>query len=311
MAAFHNHRGGYIVFGIKDSPRKIVGLKNDNFERFPQERFTESINALFSPAIDWETGIITINQSLNDQHQQEIKIGWIYTKEGEYKPTIAQKANNNEKINNGDIFYRYRARTEKIKYPELNGIIENRINKDRENLIKILETIKNTETVNLGIINYSTARLTTPYGVDAIFDKKLVTQVLKKAKFIHEGSFNETEGIPVLKITGNLDLAEEIPVPEGDPETTHPYIQKQLAENLKVTPNLIHAMIWYYKMKNSIKYHLEISTSKNGKAKVHKFSEFALKYLKEKLHELQTHPDELEKILTLYKKELATRRVKK
>ena len=68
--------------------------------------------------------------------------------------------------------------------------------------------------------------------VDVAFDRRLVTQVLKKAKFIKEGSFNETDGIPVIKVTGNIDLAEEVPVPEGNPDETHPYIQRQLAEKL-------------------------------------------------------------------------------
>ena len=30
MAAYANNSGGYIIFGITDSPSKIVGLKNDN-----------------------------------------------------------------------------------------------------------------------------------------------------------------------------------------------------------------------------------------------------------------------------------------
>ncbi len=32
MAAFANNSGGYIIFGITDTPRRIIGLKNDNFE---------------------------------------------------------------------------------------------------------------------------------------------------------------------------------------------------------------------------------------------------------------------------------------
>ena len=32
MAAYSNNRGGYIIFGVKDKPRNIIGLKNDNFE---------------------------------------------------------------------------------------------------------------------------------------------------------------------------------------------------------------------------------------------------------------------------------------
>ena len=122
---------------------------------------------------------------------------------------------------------------------------------------------------------------------------------MKKAKFIKEGSFHETEGIPVIKVTGNIDLAEEVPVPEGNPDETHPYIQKQLAEKLGISTQDLYALIWYYKMKEARKYHLEITVSRSGKS--HKFSEFALQFLKEKLKELEDKPEEFDMIRKAYK----------
>jgi hypothetical protein len=50
----------------QDSPRKIVGLKNDNFENLKQEVFTDAINALFSPAIEWEMGTIVLEEEKED-----------------------------------------------------------------------------------------------------------------------------------------------------------------------------------------------------------------------------------------------------
>ncbi|MBP3655942.1 MAG: putative DNA binding domain-containing protein [Clostridia bacterium] len=279
MAAYSNNRGGYIIFGVKDNPRSIVGLKNSNFENLNQEQFSEAINSLFAPAMDWECGTLTIDIPNVDGEVISYRIGWIYTSKAEYKPIIAQKSNDTEKIASGDVFYRYRARSEKIKFAEMNRIIEKRMAKEREGLLKLFEVIRDNNTANLGIVNYSNGKITTPYGVDVTFDRKLVTQVLKKAKYIKEGSFRETEGIPVIKVTGNIDLAEEVPVPEGNPDETHPYIQKQLAEKLGITTQDLYALIWYYKMKEAKKYHLEITVSKTGKT--HKFSAFALQFLKE------------------------------
>ncbi|MDR1159020.1 MAG: ATP-binding protein [Syntrophomonadaceae bacterium] len=51
MAAFSNNRGGYIIFGVKDNPREVVGVKANNFENFNQEKFTGAVNSLFSPEI--------------------------------------------------------------------------------------------------------------------------------------------------------------------------------------------------------------------------------------------------------------------
>lgn len=299
MASYSNHRGGYIIFGVKDNPRAIVGLKNNNFDNLNQEQFSETINSLFAPAMEWDCGVLTIGISSPNGEIIDYRIGWIYTAEAEYKPIIAQKANDSEKIAGGDVFYRYRARSEKIKFAEMSRIIEARIAKEREGLLKLLEVIRDSETANLGIVNYTNGKITTPYGVDVAFDRKLVTQVLKKAKFIKEGSFHETEGIPVIKVTGNIDLAEEVPVPEGNPDETHPYIQKQLAEKLGISTQDIYALIWYYKMKEAKKYHLEITVSRSSKT--HKFSEFALQFLREKLKEMEDKPDEFDKIRQAYK----------
>lgn len=299
MAAYSNNRGGYIIFGVKDNPRSIVGLKNNNFDNLNQEQFSEAINSLFAPAMDWDCGIFTIDIPTLNGDTVSYKIGWIYTYEAEYKPIIAQKVNDGEKISSGDVFYRYRARSEKIKFAEMSRIIEARATKEREGLLKLFEVIKDSKTANLGIVNYNNGKITTPYGVDVAFDRKLVTQVLKKAKFIKEGSFHETDGIPVIKVTGNIDLAEEVPVPEGNPDETHPYIQKQLAEKLGISTQELYALIWYYKMKEARKYHLEITVSRSGKS--HKFSEFALQFLKEKLKEMEDKPEEFDMIRKAYK----------
>lgn len=303
MAAYANNRGGYILFGVKDNPRTVIGLSNNNFDNLNQEQFTEAINSLFSPAIEWECGIVIVDVPTKTDDgktsTEKKKIGWIYSEEAEQKPIIAQKANEGEKIASGDVYYRYRARTQKIKYAEMARIIDERTAKEREGLLKLFEVIRKSETANLGIVNYSNGKITTPYGVDVAFDRKLVTQVLRKAKFIKEGSFNETDGIPVIKVTGNIDLAEEVPVPEGNPDDTHPYIQKQLASKLGISTQDLYALIWYYKMKEAKKYHLEITVSKNGKT--HKFSEFALQFLQEKLKEFSSNPAEFDKIRTAYK----------
>jgi hypothetical protein len=89
--------------------------------------------------------------------------------------------------------------------------------------------------------------------------------VLRKAKFIKEGSFSETDGIPVIKVTGNIDLAgKKYQSLMAIPDDTHPYIQRQLARSEYLEQDL-YALVWYYKMKEANKYHLAITTSKNSK----------------------------------------------
>ena len=303
MAAFANNRGGYIIFGVSDKPRRIKGLTNNKFDSINQEAFTDAINSLFSPELDWECGMFEMVLPAHfsgEEMNTTKKIGWIYTREAEYKPVIAMKNNETEKISSGDVYYRYRARTQKIKHAEMAKLIEQRLAKEREGILRIMEIIRKSDSANIGIINYNNGRFSTPYGIDVAFEKKLVKQVLQKAKFIKEGSFDETKGIPVIKVTGNIDLAEEVPVPEGNPDETHPYIQKQLAETLGISTQDLYALIWYYKMKEAKKYHLEITTSRTSKT--HKFSNYALQFLKEKLIELNEKPSEFVRIRQAYRK---------
>jgi len=308
MAAYANNRGGYIVFGVKDNPREVVGLKSNNFENLNQETFTDAINSLFAPSLDWECGsfILEIDTAIvyaNGETEKKVVekcIGWLYAEEAEYKPVIAQKTDSGEKIVSGDVFYRYRARSEKIKYAEMSRIIDERSTKERESMLKLFEVIRKSGTSNLGIVNYSNGKLTTPYGVDVAFDRKLVTQVLKKAKFIKEGSFKETEGIPVIKVTGNIDLAEEVPVPELDPDKGYPYMQKDLAEKLDITSQDLYALVFYYKMKEAKRYSIGVTTSRNG-GQSFKFSDFALQFLDYKLAELTNNTSEFDKIRMSYK----------
>lgn len=288
MAAFANNRGGYILFGIKDNPRQIVGV-NSAFKGFAQEQFTEYLNSLFAPEIRWDSGIVDIGDK---------SVGFIYTEEAESKPIIAQKAESSEKITSGDVYYRYRARSEKMKCAEMHRVITDRVAKERENLLKLFEVIRKSETANLGIINYDKGSFSTPSGVDVAVDRRLILQVLRKAKYIKEGSFNETDGQPVLKVTGDIDLAEEIPVPDIEPDIKYPYIQKDMAKKLDVLPYEVQALVWKYKIKGQKKFHMEVTTSKSNK--VHKFSDIALQFLADKLNAMKDNCTALDQIKAEY-----------
>ena len=57
MAAFANNAGGYIVFGVGDKPRNLIGLKDKNLSQFEElkvEEFTKNLLEYFSPEIKWE-----------------------------------------------------------------------------------------------------------------------------------------------------------------------------------------------------------------------------------------------------------------
>ena len=63
FAAFANNRGGYILFGVEDSPRRPTGLSESALERFSSidpRRITEPLLSLFAPVIDWEAEVVEV-----------------------------------------------------------------------------------------------------------------------------------------------------------------------------------------------------------------------------------------------------------
>ena len=289
MASYANNRGGFIIFGVTDAKREFIGI-TDAFENIKQEILTEFLNSMYSPEILWEIGFMMFENK---------RVGYIYTLESLNKPVVALKNENDSKVNCGDILYRYRARTGKIKYPEMRKIIDDRVEKERKMLFQHFEAIFKGGTTNVGIVNYAKGTLSTPDGVNLSVDKRLIVQILKKAKFIKEGSFDENGGQPVLKISGNLDIAEEIPVPNIEPDIQYPHIQKQLSEKLGITSHALYTLIWKYQLKGVKKFHIEITTSKSNK--VHKFSDIALQFLTEKINENKNNVNYFSEIKSEYK----------
>ncbi|MHA2621723.1 MAG: AlbA family DNA-binding domain-containing protein [bacterium JZ-2024 1] len=131
MASFANKSGGYIIFGIKDGPRKIVGINADKFNEPPQEKITSFLLEYFNPEIKWDIGLVEHNG---------VCVGYIYTYKAESKPVICKKSKDNI-IRPGEIYYRYRAQTRNIEYGELKAIIDKIKETERKNWMKIFKRI--------------------------------------------------------------------------------------------------------------------------------------------------------------------------
>jgi predicted HTH transcriptional regulator len=85
FAAFSNCIGGYLIFGVTNSPRKLVGLSDSSvkqFEKIDPEKITGYLLDIFSPDIQWEQELFQIN----GKH-----FGVFYVHESKHKPIIAKK----------------------------------------------------------------------------------------------------------------------------------------------------------------------------------------------------------------------------
>lgn len=188
MAAYANRDGGYIIFGIKDSPHEILGLNSSNFESLDEEKVTSYLNEVFSPEINWSKLQVEVDEK---------KIGIIYTYQSKNKPIICTK--NDDVIKEAEIYYRYRGRTEKIKYPEFIELLNKKIENERKLWMNHLEKISKIGVENVGLLDIREGRIEGPAGTLYI-DEKL----LKELEFIKEGEFQEKKGTKTLKLIGEI-----------------------------------------------------------------------------------------------------------
>ncbi len=196
MAAFANNNGGYIVFGVKDSPKEIIGLRNNNFDNFDEAKMSGYINESFSPEIIFEKFVI---------QAQSRNIGILFIHKARYKPIICCR--NAGILKESDIYYRYSGRSEKIKYPELKLIIEQALEDEKKSWWEHFEKISKIGTTNAAILDLNSGEINGHAGT-LVIDKKLIP----KLKFIKEGVFREG-GKPVLKLIGDVKPVSITPVP--------------------------------------------------------------------------------------------------
>jgi len=117
-AAFANAKGGYIVYGVANSPHKLIGLKDNRFDQLDPAIMTGYLSDHFDPEVEW------------DQHLHEVDnklYGILYFYESRNKPVICRKgADDGKSLKEGEIYYRYKGRSQTIRYAELKELIEER-----------------------------------------------------------------------------------------------------------------------------------------------------------------------------------------
>lgn len=226
MAAFANAKGGYIVFGIGDKPRSLIGLKNQSFDNLDTEKVTELLNQVFVPEIDWDMHVFELHRK---------SYGLLYVYESLRKPVICQ-SNLGKTIKESDIYYRYRGRTERIKYPELAAIFDALKERERNHWLERIKQLATIGIENAAVLDLKTG-IAAGSGGKLIIDESLLSQL----DFIKEGEFDEREGIPVIKITG-----EATPI-QGS--LIQPTESNYIATGIR-TPDIIEAFLGKKKVNN-------------------------------------------------------------
>ncbi len=192
-AAFANAKGGYIVFGIANKPHRLCGLSGATlkvFEDFDPEKMSCHFNENFAPEIEWE---------IQEYDLQGKLFGLLYIHEAKDKPVICTKDAGKD-LKEGDIYYRYRGRSERIKYPELRAILEAKRETEQRLWMQHLENIAKIGVQEVGIFDLHSGNVSGSRG-SFLIDESLLSQL----SFIKEGEFSEVKGKPALKLIGQVE----------------------------------------------------------------------------------------------------------
>lgn len=266
IVAFANADGGIMIFGIKDRPREPIGMSNDNFENIEIEKITQFLNEHFSPEIIW---------NMYDFEVDGKKYGLFVIEESKNKPIMCIK-NVGDELKEGDIYYRYSARSQKIKYPELKELLENAKELERKKWMEHIQSIAKIGPQNIALIDVYRGNIENSQNKQIIIDKDL----LKDIKFIQEGKFVEKEGAPTLRLMGNIEGMEGIQTLVPDFNLNKDFFTtKELGEKLnlltdKGSTNYLTAVIWKYNIQENSQYYQH---KKNQKL----YSSLCYKFLKE------------------------------
>ncbi len=195
-AAFANTKGGYLVFGIGRKPHKLLGLSGPRlkaFEDIEPEKLSGYLNDYFAPEIKWDIHEYELNGKI---------YGILYVYESKNKPVVCKKDADNV-LKEGDIYYRYRGRSERIKYPELMSILDEKRKNEQALWMQHIEKIAKIGVNEVGIFDFSTGKVSGSAG-SFVIDESLLSQLA----FIKEGEFSEVKGKPTIKIIGEAKVID-------------------------------------------------------------------------------------------------------
>jgi len=237
FAAFANNRGGYLIFGVKDKPYKFSGLSEsskDQMIKLDNEKITGHILEYFSGDIDYECDVIDINDK---------SVGVIYIKESKNKPIICKK-DASDILKNGDVYYRYNSRCDRIKYPELINIINKNIEKANSEWHSLFSKVAKVGIENAAILDIQKGSIE-KNGNKIVVDESS----LDKIKWIKEGEFNEKEGAMALKLIGSVNSTNIIEIEKIAPEDIfklYPLTATVLADKVMEKSPIIRKNQKYY-----------------------------------------------------------------
>lgn len=256
FAAFANNKGGHLIFGVKDRPkRELIGLSAkalDQFDRLDPEIVTGHLLDIFKGDIEWEHDIFKVG---------ELSFGAFYIHQSGVKPIICSKDEGRDQIlKNGEIYYRYGGRTQKIQASELETIINQRIEQTNNQWLDLVKKIGQSGPANAAILDTEKGIIEKKDSQILVVDEELV----KGMQWIKEGEFKERKGAKTLKLVGEVSPTDQIEIIKRVKQNRlkdYPLSGSQLVKEIKKSiPSIKQPQIYNILKENDIKNNKEYSS---------------------------------------------------
>lgn len=117
----------------------------NQFEKIDPEKISGYLIEMFNPEIQWNQGVFKVKGK---------NFGIFYIYECVQKPVIAKKDGGKDQIiKNGDIYYRYAGRTQKILFAELQNIMQKRLDIQDESWKNLMSRIAEVGPSNVATLD--------------------------------------------------------------------------------------------------------------------------------------------------------------
>ena len=196
IAGFANRRGGYLIFGIDPDTKRIIGIPPNELDRLDPADMSRYFDSYLQPSPRW----LPIETNLQGHN---VGIIFVHECDPRTKPLICLKQEGN-RLRQGDIFYRYTGRTDRIGYPEMQQLLMERDSAIQQDWMNLVKRIEANGVGNTAILNTESG-VVEGRGGSFLIDETLI----EKLTFIREGAFTERKGAPTLKLIGELETFGE------------------------------------------------------------------------------------------------------
>ncbi len=194
IAAMANNRGGFMFFGIDNESQEVVGMLNQNFQNADISQIIAVIRNYLSPCPEIKKFELVFGSQT---------VGVIRVEQYDTPPVVIVKQHDKARL--GDIIFRYSGRSEVIRPPELFELLRRRDLGSANALLSTLQQVAQIGPSRTIILDSDVNKIDAE-NKTILIDSKLAQQL----KFIEEGSFDEKDGAPTLKLLGEVSQTETI-----------------------------------------------------------------------------------------------------